>query len=123
MGSSTVLIEGWFGVVLAVVRGPTVTSTAETGQSLAIPQQKGHRGSRGRESEVLLAREGSGGLFYRPERGELGAGRSAIDGHRCTSLSPSHEWGGDKVVVLEAQWRTSHTAAEGLGTDHCSNGD
>ena len=53
------LIEGWLGVELAVVRGPATTSTAETEQSFAIPQLKGQRGSRGRESEVLLAREGS----------------------------------------------------------------
>ena len=75
---------------------------------------------------MLLAREGSGRSYI----GQRGGGVRwwpvwplMDDGHRCTSLPPSHEWGGDKAVVLEAQWRTRHTAAEGLGTDHCSNGD
>ena len=44
---STILIEGWLGVALAVVRGPTAASTAETEQGSAIPQPKGQRGSEG----------------------------------------------------------------------------
>ena len=39
--TSTVLIEGWPGVELAVVHGPTATSPAETRQGSAIPQLKG----------------------------------------------------------------------------------
>ena len=35
--SSTVLIKGWLGEELAVVRGPATTSTAETEQGFAIP--------------------------------------------------------------------------------------
>ena len=50
--SSTGLIEGWLGMELALVRGPSATPTAEMEQSSAIPQLKRGEGSRG-GSEVL----------------------------------------------------------------------